>query len=91
MVTEEQAVDIARRLLGRPPDDASGPWHLNEFDGGWLVSEQLASRQDQYRGAATRVVERDTGRVVRFPSSVPPGRILEDYSRVEHRGRVESG
>jgi hypothetical protein len=35
-----------------------------------------------FRGGASRVVERESGRVMRFPSYIPPVRILEEYDEV---------
>jgi len=85
MITEEQAKQIAGQVTGRQ----DGSWELVEFDDGWLIRESSASDQS-LRGGATRVIERDAGRVVRFPSSVPPGRILSEYAQVVGRGRVEN-
>jgi hypothetical protein len=90
MVTEQEAIAIATGLLGRSPEDPGGPWELVGFDEGWLIREHARSDSEPHRGGAARVIERDTGRVVRFPSSVPPGRILSEYSQVQARGRVES-
>lgn len=88
MITREQAERIAAGVLGPAPGDTGRGWELEEFESGWLIREAAAG-DASYRGAATRVVERSSGRVMRFPSSVPPGRILEDYGRIAHRGRVE--
>jgi hypothetical protein len=41
------------------------------------------------RPAAAVLIHRAAARVVRFPSSVPPGRILSEYAQVVDRGRVE--
>lgn len=87
MITREQAQDIASRILRTQPDDSARGWELVEFDAGWLIREQAAL---SVRGAATRVVERSTGRVMRFPSSVPADRILTEYDDVMSRGHVES-
>jgi hypothetical protein len=88
VITREQAERIAADILGAAPGDADRGWELQEFESGWLIREAAAG-DASYRGAATRVVERSSGRVMRFPSSVPPGRILEDYDRVAPRGRIE--
>jgi len=37
-----------------------------------------------------RVIERESGRVMRFPSSVPPRRILIGYAQVADKGQAES-
>jgi hypothetical protein len=87
MITREQAQDIARTVIGAEPEDEARGWELVEFDAGWLIREKAASGG---RGAATRVIERDTGRVMRFPSGVPPVRIRNDYQSVMPDGHVES-
>jgi hypothetical protein len=84
MITKEQAEQIAGQVTGRQ----DGSWELVEFDAGWLVRESSASDRSM-RGGATRVIERDSGRVVRFPSSVSSSRIVNEYARVVGRGRVE--
>jgi hypothetical protein len=88
MIDQQGAERIAGEVLGRPPTDAHRPWSLREFDSGWLIHEEIPHRED-FRGAAVRVIERATGRVMRFPSSVPPGRIMKSYETVRARGRVE--
>lgn len=90
MVTEQQAVTIATDVLGRSPDDADAPWELVAFDDGWLIKERAKPDSEPRRGAASRVIERETGQVVRFPSSVPPGRIVSEYPKVQARGRAEA-
>lgn len=87
MITREQAQDIASQILHTQPNDTAKGWELVEFDSGWLIREQAAL---SVRGAATRVVERSTGRVMRFPSSVPPDRILTEYEDVLSRGHEET-
>ncbi len=85
MITRQQAEQIAGQITGRQ----DGSWELVEFDAGWLIRENSAG-DPSLRGGAARVIERDSGRVVRFPSSVPPRRILTEYAQVVQRGRVES-
>jgi hypothetical protein len=87
VITREQAQDIAGRVLHTQPGDSENGWELVEFDAGWLIREQAALSA---RGAATRIVERSTGRVMRFPSSVPSDRILTEYDDVISRGHVET-
>jgi hypothetical protein len=86
MITQEQAQGIATQIMSQMQDRS---WELVEFDAGWLIRDSAASNPDM-AGAAVRVIERESGRVVRFPSSVPPGRILREYAQVVERGRVES-
>jgi hypothetical protein len=89
MITREQAEAIACTVVRPDPGDPSARnWNLLDFGAGWLIQEH-AALNPAFRGAATRVIERDTGRVMRFPSSVPPGRILDEYDSVVSRGRAE--
>jgi hypothetical protein len=87
MITHEQAERIADEVIG--PDGGGQSWELVEFDAGWLIRESSSSDASM-RGGAIRVVERESGRVMRFPSSVPPRRILTEYAEVVERGRVEN-
>jgi hypothetical protein len=89
MITQEQAEHIAGEITGHPRDGGDGGWELVEFDAGWLIRESSAS-DASLRGGALRVIERESGRVMRFPSSVPPGRILTQYAQVVERGRAEN-
>ncbi len=89
MITLEQAERIAGEIAGQAHDSGDQSWELVEFDAGWLIRESSAS-DASLRGGALRVIERESGRVVRFPSSVPPGRILTEYAQVVERGRIES-
>jgi|HubBroStandDraft_5_1064220.scaffolds.fasta_scaffold306204_2 hypothetical protein len=86
MITRERARDIASQITGQAQE--SGNWELVEFDAGWLILESSSSNASR-RGGALRVVERESGQVVRFPSSVPPQRILSEYAQIVERGRVE--
>jgi hypothetical protein len=83
LITLDQAAAIAARVCGAPPDDPERGWELREFDAGWLVTERA---KDGRRGGATRVIEREAGRVMSFPSFVPPSRIMEDYPEVLEDG-----
>jgi hypothetical protein len=87
MITRERAEDIARRVVGAEPDDYIKGWELMEFDAGWVIREAADS---SFHGAAIRVVERATGRVMRFPPSVAPIRVLRYYDSVVSRGYAES-
>jgi hypothetical protein len=83
MVTFEEALSITTRLLGDPGDP---PWKLVEFPAGWLVVKEPGLSE---RGRVTHAVERESGRVLRFPSRVPPKRIMESYSQVASQASVE--
>jgi hypothetical protein len=88
MITREEAERIAAEVVGASRDDADQGWELVEFDAGWLIQ---ATRRpgDIAWGAVARVVERADGQVRRFPSSIPPQRILSQYDKVISRGRLE--
>ena len=88
MITQDQAAAIAFHVCGAPPNDPKRGWDLTEFDAGWLITERAkAARGD----GGTRVIERDSGRVMSFPPSVSPSRILADYPAVQADGTSEQG
>lgn len=60
------AMEIASRVVRAKPDDNTRDWNQVEFDKGWLI-EVSAMFDRSLRGGATRVIERATGRVMRFP------------------------
>jgi hypothetical protein len=84
MVSESDAYRFATSALNRRHDDPEAPWQLVEFPEGWLIRDS-----QQRRGSVTRVVERDSGRVLQFPSSLPPRLVRTEYSEVVAEGRVE--
>lgn len=88
MITQEQAAAVAFHVCGAPPNDPKRGWDLTEFDAGWLITPRAkAARGD----GATRVIERDSGRVMSFPASVPPSRIMADYQAVLKDGTPAEG
>jgi hypothetical protein len=86
LITRDEARRIAAEVVGAPADDVDRGWALKEFDAGWLIVEVA---QIGYRGGSTRVIERDSGRVMRFPSNVPPSYIIERYDEVVHDARPQ--
>jgi hypothetical protein len=88
VITQEQAAAIAFHVCGAPPNDPRRGWDLTEFDAGWLIT---ARAQPARRDGTTRVIERDSGRVMSFPASVPPARILADYDAVLGSGSALPG
>ena len=86
MINREQAEHMAAEMTGAPSDDPERGWELEEFSVGWYVIEYAKRGR---RGGASRVIERESGRVMRFPSYVPPGRIVEEYDAVLHEGRPD--
>jgi hypothetical protein len=59
-----------------PSGDVENGWDLREFDRGWLLDKIAAKDR---RGGLAFVIERDSARVMSFPSFVPPGLIMADY------------
>jgi hypothetical protein len=90
VITEAEAEAIASRLLGRPPGDPERPWGLEEFTHGWLIREEPAAGE-LLIGPASLVVERDTGRVRRFPASVSAEHITGAYPAVRDHGEQDPG
>lgn len=86
MITREQAEYIANEILGSQPEDVEQGWQLREFGAGWLIERNAVTGN---RGAVSLVVERETGRVMRFPSFIPTTRILEEYDQVAGRGNPD--
>ncbi len=88
MITQDQAAAIAFHICGAPPGDPRRGWDLTEFDAGWLITEHAKPGR---RDAVTRVIERESGRVISFPASVPPSRITADYQAVQAEGTPAEG
>jgi hypothetical protein len=86
MISRDQAERIADGMLGSRPEDVEQGWTLEEFGAGWLIVRNSVSGR---RGGASLVVERDTGRVMRFPFYIPPTRILEEYNQVAADGHPD--
>ena len=76
MINRDDAERIAGEMTGAPSDDVERGWELTEFSAGWYVIEYAKRGR---RGGVSRVIERESGRVMRFPSFVPPDRIIEEY------------
>jgi hypothetical protein len=89
LITQDQAAAIAFHVCGAPPSDPKRGWDLTEFDAGWLITDRAKPARGADGGA--RVIERDSGRVVSFPSSVPPARIMADYDKVRGSGSALPG
>jgi hypothetical protein len=88
LITQDQAAAIAFHVCGAPPNDPKRGWDLTEFDAGWLITERAKPAR---RDGATRVIERESGRVMSFPSSVPPSRLMADYQQVLPEGAPAEG
>jgi hypothetical protein len=88
VITQDQAAAIAFHICGVPPTDPKRGWDLTEFDAGWLITERANPAR---RDGAARVIERESGRVVTFPSTVPPSRITADYQQVLPEGTAAEG
>ena len=81
MIDTERAREIAVALLGRPSSDPTRPWSLIEFREGWIINEN-GYLGDNFVGSLGRVIEKESGRVVRFPSRIPTDRIMNEYEAV---------
>jgi hypothetical protein len=88
VITQDQAAAIAFHVCGAPPGDPRRGWDLTEFDAGWLITERARTGR---RDGSTRVIERESGRVMSFPASVPPSRITADYNAVLKDGSALPG
>jgi hypothetical protein len=88
MITREQAEQAAGQIFGPSEEDGHKNWELIEFDAGWLILRSSAL-DPTLRGGAMRVIERDSGRIMVFPSYVPTDYILSDYANVVDNGYVE--
>ena len=84
MITRDQAERIVAEKIGAPSDDPDRGWELEEFSAGWYVIEHA---KEGRRGGAGHVIERESGRVMSFPSAIPPVRIIEEYDQVLQYGR----
>ena len=88
MITQDQAAAIAFHVCGAPPNDPRRGWDLTEFDAGWLITERARPGR---RDGSARVIERESGRVLSFPASVPPSRIMADYAKMRESGSPVPG
>jgi len=79
MITRGQAERIAAEVVGVPASDSDNGWDLRAFGAGWLILEHATIN---LRGAGFYVVERESGRVMLFPSYIPPDVILAKYDQV---------
>ena len=86
MITKQQAEDIAARFLGTGPGSDGGSWQLMEFEQGWVVLTSPPPGEEHWRGAATEVIERESGRIISFPSSIAAEDIAENYPAVRDWG-----
>jgi len=91
MITRDQAEQIAAQFVGAPASDPVNGWDLIEFGAGWLIREhalrdQLIDTDSYVIGTGSYIVERASGRMLHFPSYVPPVRILEEYDQVADGG-----
>jgi hypothetical protein len=90
MITGPEADQVAAGVLGEPSAGGGYGWQLDEFADGWVVREDWMSGQPG-RGGSVCVVERATGRVLAFPSSISLARIVGEYGQVAGRASVIAG
>jgi len=84
MIDEKNARKIAEGLLGSPSSGGDSAWTITGFAEGWLIRQEP---KEGFVGAGSYVVEREGGRVLTFPSAVPPQRIVDEYASVVKWGR----
>jgi hypothetical protein len=89
MIDTETAREIAVAFLGRPSSDPTRPWSLIEFREGWIINE-TGYLGDDFVGSLGHVIEKEEGRVLRFPTRVPTDRIMTEYDSVVGTARVVS-
>ncbi|WP_256804639.1 hypothetical protein [Frankia sp. ACN10a] len=89
MIDTTTARKIAVQLLGRPSNDPTRPWNLIEFPQGWIINE-TGYLGDDFVGSLGHVIEKEDGRVLRFPTRIPTGRIMTEYDAVVRTARVVS-
>ena len=90
MITTDQAERIATDVIGPATAGDGQGWHLEEFAAGWFVREDWMS-EGSVRGGSLCVVERATGRVMAFPTSISPDRIMTEYDQVVDRASLLYG
>lgn len=90
MITSDEAHRIATEVIGLATAGGGQGWHLGEFDAGWLVREKWTSDRP-VRGGSFCVVERVTGRVLAFPLSISPARVMTHYDQLVDRASRLSG
>ena len=90
MITSDEAERIATEVIGPSTAGDGQGWHLEQFDSGWFIREDWMSEKS-IRGGPFCVVERATGLVLAFPSSIPPTRIMTEYAQVVDRASQLSG
>jgi hypothetical protein len=83
MIIKAEAERIATELLGSATVGDGRGWRLVEFDAGWLIWRDWMDNNDgSRRGGSASVVERESGRVMGFMSSVSVDSILTEYDQV---------
>lgn len=84
MTDRATAIATLQEVIGCPPDDPTHPWTLREFEHGWLAR---VGPFEGYKGQSSLVLE-PSGRVLSFPSAVPPERIRNEFEAVQRWGKV---
>ncbi|MGH9643486.1 MAG: hypothetical protein ACRD3Q_13810, partial [Terriglobales bacterium] len=85
-VNDKEAYELAKKVLGGKKGEEVGQWHLEEFQGGWLVVRERLI--DEMMGATSLVIERESGQVLSLPSSVPTRLITQQWERARQRARI---
>lgn len=78
MLNQEEAASLAELMLRVPADHPEHPWELQEFAEGWLIWRH---GRECCGGGRYTVIERDTARIMRFPSWTNPTQITGNYAQ----------
>jgi hypothetical protein len=84
MITSDDAQRIATEVIGPASAGDGQGWQLEEFEAGWFIREDWMNEKS-IRGGSFCVVERATGRILSFPTSISPTRIKTEYAQVVDR------
>jgi len=74
-------------MLRVPADHPEHPWELQEFPEGWLIWQH---GRERCRGGAYTVIERDSARIMRFPSWTNPTQITGNYAQAVKSGHPDN-
>lgn len=83
MIDEMEARRRAEAFFECPSDDPEHPWSLESFAHGWLL---MRIPQPDIIGDASYVIERESGRIVGFPSSYSPDLVRDEYPDLAEEG-----
>lgn len=83
MIDEPEARRRAQAFFECPSNDPEHPWSLESFTQGWLLRR---TPRPGIIGDASYVIERESGRIVGFPSSYSPDLVRDEYPDLAAEG-----